>query len=78
MDNPLVQGFFVAYWDAYDASELTRFMRYRSWVDVWTYHERIVEALCANDFERGRRLLNEHFALLPTESAGSEASSGIQ
>jgi hypothetical protein len=40
-------------------------MDYRYWVDVWTYHEQIVDALRANDFERGRRLLNEHFALLP-------------
>jgi hypothetical protein len=31
---------------------------------VWTYHERIVEALCDNDFALGRRLLIEHFSLL--------------
>lgn len=67
LDNPFVQGLLVAYWDAYDASELTRFMRYRYWVEVWNYHERIVEALCANDFECGRRLLLEHFSLLPTQ-----------
>jgi len=65
--NPLVHGLLVAYWDAYDASELTRFVRYEYWVEVWTYHERIVDALCVDDFERGRRLLNEHFALLQTE-----------
>lgn len=69
LDNPFVQGFLEAYWDAYDASELTRFMRYRYWVDVWTFHERIVESLCANDFECGRELLIEHFSLLPTEQA---------
>ena len=67
LDNPFVQGLLVAYWDAYEASELTRFMRYRYWIEVWNYHERIVEALCANDFECGRRLLDEHFSLLPTE-----------
>lgn len=71
LDNPFVQGLLVAYWDAYDASELTRFMRYRYWIEVWNYHERIVEALYANDFECGRRLLLEHFSLLPTEPAGS-------
>ncbi len=67
LDNPLVQGLLVAYWDAYDASELTRFVRYEYWLDVWSYHEQIVDALCADDFERGRQLLNEHFALLQTE-----------
>ena len=66
LDNPFVEGLLVAYWDAYDASELTRFMRYQYWIDVWNYHEQIVAALCANDFARGRRLLEEHFALLPT------------
>lgn len=67
LDNPFVHGLLLAYWDAYEASELTRFMRYQYWTDVWTYHEQIVDALCADDFERGRRLLNEHFALLQTE-----------
>jgi DNA-binding FadR family transcriptional regulator len=71
LDNPFVQGLLVAYWDAYDASELTRFMGYRYWVDVWTYHEQIVDALCAGEFERGRRLLNEHFALLPARTERS-------
>jgi len=67
LNNPFVQGLFVSYWDAYDASELTRFMRYRYWVEVWSYHEQIVDALCADDFECGRQLLIEHFSLLPTE-----------
>lgn len=67
LDNPFVRGLLVAYWDAYDASELTRFVRYQYWVDVWNYHEQIVDALCANEFARGRDLLNRHFALLPTQ-----------
>ena len=71
LGNPFVQGMLVAYWDAYEAIELTRFMRYRYWVDVWNYHEQIVEALRANDFERGRQLLSEHFALLPTGPAAA-------
>lgn len=65
LDNPFVQGLLVAYWDAYEASELTRFVRYQYWMQVWRYHEQIVDALCANEFERGRELLIEHFSLLP-------------
>ena len=64
--NPFVQGLLAAYWDAYEASELTRFVNYQYWVDVWTYHERIVDALDANDFDQGLVLLTEHFSLLPT------------
>lgn len=66
LDNPFVQGLLESYWDAYEASELTRFAPYQYWLDVWDYHERITDALCANEFEMGRQLLVEHFDLLPT------------
>lgn len=65
LDNPFVLGLLEAYWDAYEASELTRYSSYQYWLDVWTYHERIVDALCGDEFESGRKLLVEHFALLP-------------
>lgn len=69
LDNPFVQGLLRAYWDAYEASEFTRFVRYQYWLDVWTYHERIVEAICAGEVDLGRRLLVEHFSLLQTNPA---------
>lgn len=69
LDNPFVQGLLTAYWDAYEASELTRFVRYQYWVEVWTYHDRIVEAICRDDFAAGRQLLIEHFSLLPERPA---------
>lgn len=69
LENPFVLGILEAYWDVYEASELTRFMGYQYWLDVWEYHEKIVDALCANEFELGRQLLVEHFALLPIEPA---------
>lgn len=64
LDNPFVQGILTAYWDAYEASELTRFATYQYWTEVWTYHERIVEALVQCDYENGRELLIQHFNLL--------------
>ncbi len=64
LENPFVQGILASYWNAYEASEFTRFVSYAYWVEVWTYHERIVEALCNNDFTLGRQLLAEHFSLL--------------
>lgn len=66
LENPFVQGLLRAYWDAYEAIELTRFADYQYWLDVWTYHERIVEAIDNEDFDEGRRLLMAHFQLLPT------------
>lgn len=66
LNNPFVQALLQAYWDAYEATELTRFADYQYWLDVWDYHERIVEAICQGDFEGGRQILIEHFQLLPT------------
>ena len=64
LNNPFVQGILVAYWEAYKASELTRFASYPYWIEVWTYHERIADALNNNGFSLGRQLLVEHFSLL--------------
>jgi DNA-binding GntR family transcriptional regulator len=66
LDNPFVQGLLQAYWDAYDAVELTRFADYQYWLDVWNYHEKIVEAIDEGNVEGSRQLLVEHFELLPT------------
>jgi DNA-binding FadR family transcriptional regulator len=64
LNNPFVQGILDTYWKAYEASEMTRFASYTYWIEVWTYHEKIVDALCKNDFALGRQLLVEHFSLL--------------
>jgi DNA-binding FadR family transcriptional regulator len=66
LDNPFVLALLRAYWDAYAAVELTRFADYEYWLNVWGYHQKIVEAVCADDYEEARKLLVEHFALLPT------------
>lgn len=65
LDNPFVKGLLEAYWDAYEASELTRYARYEYWLEVWHYHEQIVEALISGDFEQGRQLMRQHYQLLP-------------
>lgn len=77
LDNPFVQGLLKAYWDAYEVTELTRFADYQYWLDVWNYHQKIVNAICDEAFGEGRRTLVEHFELLPTVthpevSGGSE------
>ncbi len=66
LDNPFVRGLLKAYWDAYEATELTRFADYQYWLDVWNYHERIVEAIFQGDLDCGQQLLVQHFQLLPT------------
>ncbi len=66
LENPFVDGLLRAYWDAYFETELSRYADYQYWIDVWTYHQRIVQAVCDDKNERGRELLIEHFQLLPT------------
>ncbi|MFZ0548090.1 MAG: FCD domain-containing protein [Candidatus Promineifilaceae bacterium] len=66
LDNPFVQGLLKAYWDAYDATELTRFADYQYWLDVWNFHQQIVDAICDEQYEDGRATLVKHFELLPT------------
>lgn len=66
LDNPFVQGLLQAYWDAYDAVELTRFADYQYWLNVWNYHEKIIKAIDEGDVKGSRKLLVEHFELLPT------------
>jgi DNA-binding FadR family transcriptional regulator len=65
LDNPFVKGMLAAYWDAYEASELTRFSPYEYWLEVWQHHEKIVEAVVQDDFAGGLALLKAHFDLLP-------------
>lgn len=69
LENPFVYGLLEAYWEVYEASELTRYARYEYWLEVWQYHKRIVEALLANEYDEGLRLLREHFELLPNVKA---------
>lgn len=66
LENPFVQGLLQAYWDAYEATELTRFADYKYWLDVWNYHQQIVDAICNEEFEEGQEILVKHFQLLPT------------
>jgi DNA-binding FadR family transcriptional regulator len=66
LENPFVDGLLRAYWDAYFDTELSQYAEYEYWIEVWTYHQRIVEALCEDRFEEGRQLLIEHFDLLPS------------
>jgi len=68
LNNPFVQGILEAYWDAYDAVEPTRYAEYDYHTKVWDYHERILNAICAGDFETAREEFIAHTLLLRYES----------
>ncbi len=74
LPNPFVQGMLATYWDAYEAVELTRFAPYDYWLEVWEYHERIVEAIVQGDAPLGLALLKTHFGLLPEQSSSANGN----
>jgi DNA-binding FadR family transcriptional regulator len=67
LNNPFVQGILEAYWDAYDAVEPTRYADYEYHQKVWDYHERILNAICAGDFDAARDQFIAHTQLLRYE-----------
>lgn len=64
LENPFVLGLLEAYWDAYNAVEVSRYADYEYLQSVWNYHERILDAICAGDFDAGQAAFVEHTHLL--------------
>ena len=64
LGNPFVLGLLEAYWDAYEAVEYNTYADYGYLQEVWGYHERIAEAICAGQFASGKELLTQHMQLL--------------
>jgi DNA-binding FadR family transcriptional regulator len=64
LNNPFVIGLLEAYWDAYDAVELNRYTDYAYLQRVWEYHERILDGICAGDYEAAQQAYIEHTQLL--------------
>jgi DNA-binding FadR family transcriptional regulator len=60
LENPFVIGILEAYWEAYEAVGLNVFADYDYLQDVWNYHQQMVDAICAGDFQAGYRALEEH------------------
>jgi len=74
---PFVSGILEAYWEAYEAVGLSLYSDYQYLREVWTYHEAIVNAIIAGDWDQGHRLLAEHTALLRyRETARPEVLAG--
>ncbi len=64
LENPFVLGILDAYWEAYEAVGLNMYADYDYLQQVWNYHQRMVDAICAGDFEAGFKALAEHKDLL--------------
>jgi len=72
LDNPFVSGLLQSYWDAYEAVGLNFFTDYKYLTEVWQYHQKMVDAICAGDAEAGYRALCEHTDLIHQLISSSE------
>jgi DNA-binding FadR family transcriptional regulator len=77
LNNPFVGGLLEAYWDAYEAGGLNLYADYDYLRQVWEYHQKIVDAICAGQYAEGLQALIEHKNLLShrPRSAGLDSQS---
>ena len=64
LDNPFVLGLLQAYWNAYETVGLHVFTDYNYLTEVWTYHQKMVDSICAGKVEAGFKALTEHSDLI--------------
>ena len=78
LQNPFVMGILEAYWEAYEAVGLNMFADYEYLQQVWGYHQRMVEAIYAGDFDAGYQALVEHKDLLYHRPVSNLMGSGTR
>jgi len=78
LENPFVLGLLEAYWDAYDAVELSTYADYSYLTEVWDYHQRIADALARGDYAAGKEALMQHMRLIDKLGVAHEISATSQ
>ncbi len=68
LDNPFVSGILETYWEIYEEVGLAVFTDYNYLQTVWKYHQKMVDAICTNDYTAGYQALIEHMDLLQQRS----------
>lgn len=64
LDNDFVKGLLRAYWDAYEAVGLHRYFDLSYYEQMWASHRAIVNAIAAGQYDKGKKILFQHFTLL--------------
>lgn len=64
LNNAFVTGILEAYWEIYETVGLNLYTDYSYLQNVWRYHRKMVEAICAGNLDAGYSALNEHTHLL--------------
>ena len=63
-NNPFVKGMLEAYWDAYETVGMDLYTDYAYLREVWSYHDRMVQAILIDDPQAGYEALVEHTGLI--------------
>lgn len=64
LNNKLVLSVLESYWILYQSSDLNIYMDQAYLESVWNFHQKIVDALKARDFDRGHEALLNHMDLV--------------
>jgi len=64
LENPFVLGILEAFWDAYEVAGLNLYADYGYLQEVWSYHQKMVDAICEGDFEASHQAFIQHTDLL--------------
>lgn len=78
LNNPFVTGILEAYWEAYEAVGLNMYTDIRYLLNVWEYHQKMVDAICSGDSAGGYRALIEHTDLLQQRNGSSPRQAARQ
>jgi DNA-binding FadR family transcriptional regulator len=68
VENPFVTGLLEAYWDLYEEFGLDRYTDVNYLQIVWGYHEKMVEAIKAENYDLGCQALKDHIGLIDQRS----------
>lgn len=64
LENPFVFGLLEAYWNMYEAFGMNLYSDISYLENVWSYHEKMVQALETGDLNSGYQALKEHKKLI--------------
>lgn len=64
LENTFVMGILEAYWEAYEAVGLNLYAGYEYLQQVWQYHQAMIDAISAGEYDAGYEALVEHKDLL--------------
>jgi DNA-binding FadR family transcriptional regulator len=68
LNNLFVMGILETYWELYEAIGLDVYTDYSYLENVWKYHEKMIDAICAGDYSAGFHALADHMELLQERS----------